>query len=251
MKRIVILILLVAVAATAFAACNRSKRKKPRNAIATDSVIALPKPDLTLSTSLMQALQNRHSERSFADSALSRQDLSSLLWAAAGVNRTESERRAKLAGAFPSRSEEDEVNREGGKRTNPTSGGANDVDIYVCLPEGTYLYEPESHSLRLVTAEDVRGHVSGIQPIKAPVFLLLVSDLSRFPKMMAAKEETAMRFGCNDVGIVSQNISLYCAAAGLVTVPRAMMSEQKLKDALGLTDSQVPLMNHPIGYPKK
>lgn len=227
MKRIVILILLVAVATTAFAAYSRAKRKKPRNAIATDSVIALPKPDLTLSTSLMQALQNRHSERSFADSALSRQDLSSLLWAAAGVNR------------------------EGGKRTNPTSGGANDVDIYVCLPEGTYLYEPESHSLRLVTAEDVRGYVSGIQPIKAPVFLLLVSDLSRFPKMMAAKEETAMRFGCNDVGIVSQNISLYCAAAGLVTVPRAMMSEQKLKDALGLTDRQVPLMNHPIGYPKK
>ena len=72
MKRIVILIILVAVAATAFAACNRSNRKKPRNVIATDSVIALPKPDLTLSTSLMQALQNRHSERSFSDSALNR-----------------------------------------------------------------------------------------------------------------------------------------------------------------------------------
>ena len=59
-----------------------------------------------------------------------------------------------------------------------------------------------------------------------------------------------MSFGFIDAGIVSGNISLYCTAAGLGTVccaPRMRIEE--IQKSLGLTDQQVPVLYHPIGYP--
>ena len=53
-----------------------------------------------------------------------------------------------------------------------------------------------------------------------------------------------------DAGIVSQNINLCCAGIGLSTVPRASMDQAALKKILKLTDSQVLMMNNPVGYPK-
>ncbi len=49
--------------------------------------IQLPAPALAGGLTVMQALQARHSERSFSDAELSPQELSGLLWAANGFNR--------------------------------------------------------------------------------------------------------------------------------------------------------------------
>jgi len=40
------------------------------------------------------------------------------------------------------------------------------------------------------------------------------------------------------------------AATGLGTRPRASMSKEKIKELLKLSDTQYPLLNHPVGYPK-
>ena len=56
--------------------------------------------------------------------------------------------------------------------------------------------------------------------------------------------------GAMDAGIVSQNISIFCSAARLATVPRASIDINQLKKVLKLKESQVPMMNHPIGYLK-
>ena len=53
-----------------------------------------------------------------------------------------------------------------------------------------------------------------------------------------------------DTGIVSQNISLFCAGTGLATRPRASMNRELIRSLLKLTDSQYPLLNHPVGYPR-
>ena len=81
----------------------------------------------------------------------------------------------------------------------------------------------------------------------APVSLLLVSDLSRLGD---AKNTHTQLMGAVDAGIVSQNISIFCAAANLATVPRASMDTAKLKSVLKLKESQLALMNHPVGYYK-
>jgi len=174
----------------------------------------------------MKALSERHSTREYASKALSLADLSDLLWAANGINRKES-----------------------GMRTAPSALNKQDVDVYVVLPEGSYLYDAKNHQLTLIAAGDYRGAVAGGQAFvkTAPVSLVLISDLSRFGD---AKSPRSQLMGAMDAGIVSQNISLFCSGTGLVTVPRASMDQAKLKSGLKLKDTQRPLINHPVGYAK-
>lgn len=89
----------------------------------------------------MQAFEKRKSTREYADRKLSQQDLSDLLWAANGMNR-------------PSES----------KHTSPTARNKQEIDLYVCMAEGAYFYDAKAGELKLVTEEDVRGHVAGSQP---------------------------------------------------------------------------------------
>ena len=147
--------------------------------------------------------------------------MSDLLWAAVGINRPES-----------------------GKRTAPTAMNRQEIDVYVCLPEGAYLYDAAAHELKPVAKGDFRPAVAGGQDFvkMAPVCLVIVADVNKF------KGEVLMP--AVDAGIVSQNISLFCAATDLVTVPRASMDQVQLKSVLKLREGQQPLMNHPVGYAK-
>lgn len=209
MKRVQLLLVYVVLSAAVFAA---------------DKVIKLPQPNLNRAGSVMKALSERHSTREFAAKALSLADLSDLLWAANGINRKDS-----------------------GKRTAPSALNKQDVDVYVVLPEGSYLYDAKSHALNLVAEGDYRDAVAGGQAFvkSAPVSLVLISDLSRFGD---AKNERTRLMGAVDAGIVSQNISIFCSAAKLATVPRASMDLEQLKKVLKLKDTQIPMMNHPVGY---
>ena len=106
-------------------------------AFAADKVIKLPKPNLNRTGAVMKALSERHSTREYASKSLSLSDLSDLLWAANGINRKES-----------------------GMRTAPSALNKQDVDVYVVLPEGSYLYDAKNHQLTLVAEGDHRGAVA-------------------------------------------------------------------------------------------
>lgn len=84
-------------------------------------VIKLNAPDKSRGSSVMKALSDRHSDREYDSTDLSKQDLSDLLWAANGINRTD------------------------GKRTAPSALNKQDVDIYVIMKEGAYLYDIKTH----------------------------------------------------------------------------------------------------------
>ena len=193
-------------------------------ALAAEKVIKLPKPNLDRTGSVMKALSERHSTREFAAKALSLSDLSDLLWAANGVNRKDS-----------------------GKRTAPSALNKQDVNVYVVLSEGSYLYDAQNHQLTLAAEGDYRSAVAGGQAFvkSAPVSLVLVSDVSRFGDAKNARNQL---MGAMDAGIVSQNISVFCSSAKLATVPRASMDGNQLKKVLKLKDGQIPMMNHPVGY---
>jgi len=74
----------------------------------------------------------------------------------------------------------------------------------------------------------------------APVTLLIVADTAK----------TTERWANVDAGIVSQNISLFCSGTGLATVARGQMPADEFKKAFKLKESQVIILNHPVGYPK-
>lgn len=189
--------------------------------------IKLNTPDKTRGASVMKALADRHSDREFADKKLSLQDLSDLLWAATGVNR------------------------EDGKRTAASALNKQDIDVYVLMQEGAYLYNPKNHLLNPVAEGDHRPLIGGKQTSvnSAPVCLLIVSDHSKFGT--TGSDEQRKQWGAFDAGLVSQNVALFCSGCGLVTVPRGSMEVDALKKVLKLSETQFPVINNPVGYPKK
>jgi len=189
--------------------------------------IVLNPPDLTRGLTVMKALSLRSSERDFDTISPSLQDLSDLLWAANGINRPES-----------------------GKRTAPSAINAQDINVYVFIKSGVYLYNPNKHLLDFVISGDYRKLVAGRQEniAKAPVMCLLVSDISRFSR---GEDSLKLVWAAEDAGIVSQNISIFCASVGLATVPQAPMDSQKLREILKLKDSQHLMLNNPVAYKKE
>ncbi len=192
------------------------------------STVQLSKPSTTNGTTLMVALQNRHSSREFADKDIPDDVLSTILWAACGVNRPES-----------------------GRITAPSAINAQDIIVYVVRKGGAYRYEPKDNSLVKVSDKDLRQLVAGRQSFaaEAPVSLVLVSNHGKFPAQMPSEAKT--RMGLIDAGYVSENICLACSALGLNTVPRMTMDSDGLKHALGLDDTFDLILNSQIGYPKE
>ena len=176
----------------------------------TLSPIQLKAPEKKAGLSVMETLANRHSTREFSNKKLTLQELSNLLWAANGINRPEK-----------------------GMRTAPSAMNAQEVDVYVCMEEGAFLYDAKSNQLQPVIQEDLRGLVGGKQAfvINAPVVLLMVSDLSKLP---GGNSEQTKLMAAIDAGIVSQNISIACSGLGLITVPRASMDKEALAQKLKL-----------------
>lgn len=189
----------------------------------TLSLIQLKAPEKKAGLSVMETLANRHSTREFSNKKLTLQELSNLLWAANGINRPEK-----------------------GMRTAPSAMNAQEVDVYVCMEEGAFLYDAKSNQLQPVIQEDLRGLVGGKQAfvINAPVVLLMVSDLSKLP---GGNSEQTKLMAAIDAGIVSQNISIACSGLGLITVPRASMDKEALAQKLKLKSTQLLLMNNPVG----
>lgn len=189
--------------------------------------IALNPPDLTRGLPVMEAFSLRASSTQFSDKKLSIQDLSDLLYAANGVNR-----------------------KDIGKRTAPSAMNSQDIDIYVFLQEGVYLYDAVNNVLNPVVSGDQRMLIAGRQEVvaKAPAILLLVSDISRFK---FPDEAMKLDGAAKDAGIVSQNINIFCSGTGLITRTRGSMEIEKVKSVLQLKESQRPMLNNPVGYPSK
>lgn len=172
---------------------------------------------------LEDLLQERHSVRQYSDKEVSEDILLDLLWAANGINR------------------------EDGRRTAPSAVNAQDIELYLCKGDGTYHYLPKDKKLEKISENDIRPIIVAQNDfiLNRPV-VLLMSDQSKFGRFGARSEI----FGAMDAGYVSQNICLYCVAAGLATVPCAPpIDAYKVQSALGLTGEMLPLIYHPIGYP--
>jgi SagB-type dehydrogenase family enzyme len=188
--------------------------------------IQLPKPQMDGGKPLMQVLKERKSSREFGPEKLSLQVLSNLLWAASGVNRPES-----------------------GRRTAPTAANWQEIDIYLAMAEGLYLYEAKSHLLKPVLAEDIRALAGRQAFVKdAPLNLIYVADFSRISR--GTNEEKDF-FSATDTGFISQNVYLFCASEGLATVVRANIDKPTLAKTMKLGPDQRITLSQTVGYPKK
>jgi SagB-type dehydrogenase family enzyme len=187
--------------------------------------ISLPEPDKTGGMPLMEALANRSTSRAFSTKALPHKQLSNLLWAAWGINRAD------------------------GKRTAPSAMNKQEIDIYVLLKSGVYLWDAVANQLVIVSPDDVRNFAGSQEFIRdAPVQIILVANLS---KMGNANENEKLNTANIDAGYISQNIYLYCASEGLATGARGYLDKVDLAPKLMLKPGQEIIIAHSVGYPKK
>ncbi len=187
--------------------------------------IQLPAPQIEGGKPLMQALSQRRSVREFSTEKLPPQVLSNLLWAAFGINRPD------------------------GHRTAPSAMNWQEIDIYVALPEGVYVYEPKNNRLRQIAAEDMRA-ATGSQPFvrDAPVNLVYVADLSKTGR---AGPDDQKLYTSADAGFIGQNVYLFCASEGLGTVVRGTVNREALAKAWNLRPEQKVILAQTVGYLRK
>lgn len=179
-------------------------------------------PPKSLNADVMYALQNRKSAQSFTEKVVPMKEIGNVLWAANGINRPES-----------------------GHRTAPSALNKQDVSLYVFTTQAAYKYDPKAHAMNLVVEGDHRALFT--ERMKTPVIILLVTDASLFDR---GPEADRILMGAADAGLVSQNISIYCAGAKIDTRVRASMDKAGLQKLLGLGEKQIPLLNHAVGYEK-
>ena len=186
-------------------------------------IIKLKEPNMNRGSSAMNALENRRSTDEYSDRMLNIDDLSDLLWAANGINRPES-----------------------GKRTAASAMNRQDVSVYTFTTESVHLYDAAKHELLPVILGDHRK-LFGERGM-SPLIILLVTDISKFGDV--GTNEDRREWGAIDLGLVSQNMAFFCAANGIGTRPRAGMDREGIASLLKLSDTQLPMLNHSVGYPK-
>jgi len=186
--------------------------------------LILPAPHTDGGKPLMQALMERQSKREFSPKALDPQQLSDLLWAAFGINRPAIDH-----------------------RTAPSAMNSQEIDIYVALADGVFLYNVKANRLDPVADGDMRAKTGGQDFVKvAPVALVFVADLAR---MVKAKPEAKEPYAWADTGSISQNVYLFCASAGLATVVHELGDRQPLIEAWKLRPEQRIILAQAVGFP--
>jgi SagB-type dehydrogenase family enzyme len=179
---------------------------------------------------VIQALQNRKSDRVFADRDLTGQHLSEVLWAAGGINRQE-------------------MPNGGVGRTAPSGRNIQAIEIFAITREGAYRYDPPSHELKPITAGDNRAEAGAQSYVaSAPLNIIYAVDLGKFQQGGENEKKLAAAI---DLGHFSENVYLYCASAGLNVVSRTSINPDKLSPLLKLGADFLPLMGQTVGYPQQ
>ena len=164
--------------------------------------ITLVEPQRDGGKSVLAALWERKTTRDIGTEKLPAQMLSNLLWAAFGINRP----KGPSAG--------------GTGRTAASASNSQEIDLYVVLPEGVYLYEAKGHRLKPVAAGDFRRRSGRRAASRAPVNIFYVVDIAKYAK--APFQEPGLKD--SDVqksyyyvatGLIASNVYLFAASQGL------------------------------------
>ena len=205
------------------------------------SPFELPRPTHGRSTSVAKALQQRKTIREIQDKKLSPQVISNLLWAACGVNRK------KGPFAIPG-------------RTAASASDSQEIDLYVAMEEGIYLYDAFHHRLVPAVAGDFRALAIGPGQAdfvaKAPVQLIYVVDLYRLTHTSGFQEpglqdtEVQKSYYYVDTGLIAGNVYVFAAAQGLASWFHNC-NKSGLAAKLALRPEQRVLFGQTVGYPAK
>ena len=200
-------------------------RSKPAKK-GTQTVIALPKPQIQGGMSLSQALAERRSIRQFARQDLQREQIAQLCWAGQGI-----------------------THQERGYRTAPSAGALYPLRLMVATAEGLFAYLPKRHALEQVGTTDIRSALETAALHQecvgsAGAVFVVCGDISITAAKYRARAE---RYVWIEAGHVGQNILLQATALGLGAVPVGAFEDAAIGRALHLSAGWRPLYILPVG----
>ena len=188
---------------------------------------------------LLETLSLRQTNRNIGPREIPLQVLSNLLWAAFGVNR-----------------EKASFGKTG--RTAPSASNSQEIDLYVALKDGLYLYEAVLHQLTPIAAGDFtmmsgQGGASKLTQ-RTPVNIFYVVDLERYdlgpdqPDPSIGDPEVQKSYYYTDTGFIAQNINLFAASEGLATWFHNC-DKDSIRVEFNLRPTQRILFAQTVGYP--
>jgi len=199
--------------------------------------VVLPKPEMDGGKSVLAALWDRKTARNISPDPLPPQLLSNLLWAAFGVNRPEGMMRGKPG------------------RTAASASNSQEIDLYIVLPQGVYLYEAVPHRLVPVAAGDFRARAGRGNAVRAPVNIFYVVDLARYvvegqPDRRISEPEVQKSYYYVATGLIAENVYLFAASQGLAAWFHNCDRDNTVQD-FKLRPEQHVLFAQTVGFPAK
>lgn len=206
-----------------------SRRPEPYKDYPDVPKVALDPPLLEDGPSLWEVMHRRRSERKFAETTLSRSDLSLLLWAAQGVTATHGRH------AF---------------RTAPSAGALYPVETYIVIhtvegiEPGVYHYDVRAHALDQLKTGNFRTAVAQAaldQEIAYHANVVFVWT-AVFQRSKWKYGERAYRYIYLDAGHIAQNVALAAVGLGLGSCQIAALYDNEvnaLLDVDGKTESTI------------
>ena len=203
--------------------------------------IKLPQPSLKGHAPLSKILEQRKTTREISEKELTPQLLSNLLWAACGINRK------KGPFGIPG-------------RTAGSASNSQEIDLYVAIESGIYLFDVSHHRLMPVISGDFRSLAIGQGqpdfPAKAPVHLIFVADVNKLSNTSGYQEpglqdpEVQKSYYYVDTGLIAGNVYLFAASEGLASWFHNC-NRHALAAILNLRPEQRVLFGQTVGYPSK
>ncbi|MDR3299450.1 MAG: nitroreductase family protein [Candidatus Accumulibacter sp.] len=183
------------------------------------AVETLPAPRQTGGMSLFEALKKRASASGgdFSPAEITREELSTLLWAASGLNRGEK-----------------------GWTVPMWRGVPPYCRVYVAASDGVFLYDWKNHRLEKISGENIKGKIGKQDFVKRAYYtLIFVADaeiLSQF-----GSEDISRDFSHVAAGAMTQNVYLAGAALRIGARYVHSMNKEEIGRALKLPSGDTPI----------
>lgn len=199
-------------------ACTTQPPRPAVTPVAMTDRIALAAPAAKGGATIDEALAARRSWREFGPEKLSLEELSGVLWAAAGTNRAD------------------------GKLTAPSALALYPITVYALFEEGIYRYDGRERTLTRVVEGDHRA-AAGRQPFvaAAPLNLLYIADLHVYEGKGIPEENVSMLCTMDAAGY-AENVNLYAAGHALRSITRGSAAADELLALLRLDPARYRFM---------
>ena len=193
--------------------------------------VSLPEVRLTSDVSLEETLLHRRSIRDYTDEALSREEVSQLLWAAQGITEA------------------------WGGRTAPSAGALYPLEVYLVVGDvedltlGVYQYRPDGHELVKVKDGDVRAELAEAaldqDSVQNGAIDIVIAAVYERTKVKYG--ERGIRYVHMEAGHAAQNVYLQATALDLGTVTIGAFYDDSVRDIVGMPGDVAPLYVIPVG----